>query len=150
MSQNRNDGKTNKTRTNVTRKRGRVSWKTTRTRTNKADNSTYSTSSEHSVNIFGIVVLILLVYSLICVLIKQDDTPYMFTSFLDFLQTVPQFSLDWVQSFTSEAVALPDWLSWMSGIVEFFQMLIALVGFCLTALLNVVTFVLWLLRWLFL
>lgn len=146
----KNDNSKKNVRTDVSRKGTCVSWRTTKTKTDKKTGEQYRTSSEHSVNLLGIIVLILLAYALICVLIKQDDTPYMFSSFLEFLQTVPQFSLDWVQSFTSEAISLPDWLSWLSGIIEFFRMLIALVGFCVTALLNVVTFILWVLKWLLL
>lgn len=69
-------------------------------------------------------------------------------SFLEFLQTVPVIDMPF-NIYQEISVFLPEWLSWLGAFTDFFGSLFNLVWFFITGIVQVITFVVWFLGWVF-
>lgn len=99
-------------------------------------------------SIFSVIVFLLIVVALFWNLSGRTSFPTL-QSFLEMLQDVPTISTDWI-SFISFNLDLPDWLGWLNAILDFLEGIVQLGSFVIVGLLNVVPFIVYFLKWIFL
>lgn len=111
--------------------------------------NTRTTSVSGGFNVFGFIVLVLLVYAAISVLTNPNGAEvYTFRGFLEMLQSVPEADFSWI-AFVKQTITLPYWLSLLQGVVSFIQNVISVLGFLFTGLMQAVAFIVYFLGWLF-
>lgn len=109
-----------------------------------------SKSSSRSFNLFGFVFALFL----FIVVARGFSTNgfeelLSFSSFLEFLQTVPVIEMPF--NFFSEIVLnFPPFLGWLAPFYSFFLSLFDVLAFLVTGVLQVITFIVWFLGWVFL
>lgn len=99
-------------------------------------------------SIFSIIFFLLIVVALFWNLSGRSSFPTL-ESFLEMLQEVPAIGTNWI-SFIDFSLDLPDWLNWLNSVLSFFEGIVQLGSFIIVGLLNVVPFILYFLRWIFL
>lgn len=105
------------------------------------------TSENKGFNVFGLVFLILLLVAVSAFLV--GDEPKTFASFLEMLTTVPRIDMPW-KTISDFVLNFPDWLVWLEPVVGFFQQLLSIGVFLFGGILQVMSIVVWVMKWLFL
>lgn len=99
--------------------------------------------------ILKVVLLVIGVTMLISFLRYSDFTRALsFESLLNFLNDLPSVNWDWL-NIQEVTLSLPGWLDWLNTLINFFVQLIKFLSFILAGLWQAVTFILELLRFLF-
>lgn len=126
--------------------KGRKTVKTVTTveNLNTGDKIVGSVDSQRGLGVKGLLGLvfgILLFVTLVRVAMGSASIPT-FTAFLDMLTTVPEVSIPFV---STASLGLPDWLSWLSVLIEPINIGI----FFINAVGNLVLYIVYFARWLF-
>lgn len=128
--------------------KGRFVTTSTSTTFSPLGNPISSTTTESkSINILGLIAVILLVAAVAAIL-SHSGEPKTFRSFLEMLMTVPQAIIPW-SNIEPIGLTLPDWLSFLSPFLEFFQMVLSVGNFFVKGIYQAIYFVFWVIRWLF-
>lgn len=104
-------------------------------------------TNSRSFNVLGIVVIILL-FAAVAAILTHDGEPKTFGSFLEMLTTVPEATIPW-STIEPIGLSLPDWLSWLNPVIEFFQILITVGNFFVKGIYQAIYLAFWVLQWLF-
>lgn len=131
----------------VTWNRGRRTVVKSYTQVNRRTGELRRVTDTSSLNILGIVLLVLLFASIAAILVGSNE-PKTFGGFLEMLTTVPDVSIPW-QSIDITGIALPDWLSWATPFLEFLEMLITVGAFFVNGIWQAIKLVFWVIKWLF-
>lgn len=117
----------------------------------KPSSSRIRTRSHYNVSAAGAFRVVFLIILLVCFFrILSGNSTLSFASFFEMLQNCPQISTSWISTLQSLHVTLPVGFKWLQPVFDFFGDLSTLIMFFAVALLNVIPFVLYFLRWLIL
>lgn len=131
----------------VTWSKGRRSVVKTYTRVNRKTGEVHRITDTSSLNILGIVLLVLLFASVAAILTGSNDTKT-FGGFLEMLTTVPDVSIPW-QSLHLTGIVLPDWMSWATPFLTFLEMLVTVGAFFVNGIWQAIKISFWVIQWLF-
>lgn len=131
----------------VTWNRGRRTVVKSYTQVNRKTGEFRRVTDTSSLNILGIVLLVLLFASIAAILAGSNE-PKTFGGFLEMLTTVPDVSIPW-QSIDITGITLPDWLSWATPFLEFLEMLITVGAFFVNGIWQSIKLAFWVIKWLF-
>ena len=131
----------------VTWNKGRRTVVKTYTQINRKTGERQRVTDTSSLNILGIVLLVLLFASVAAILTGSNDTKT-FGGFLEMLTTIPEVSIPW-DSIDIVGLALPDWLSWAHPILDFFQSLVTVGAFFVNGIWQAIQIAFWVIQWLF-
>lgn len=131
----------------VTWKNGRRTVVKSYTKINRKTGEVSRVTDTSSLNILGIVLLVLLFASVAAILTGSNDTKN-FGGFLEMLITIPEVSIPW-DSIDIVGLTLPDWLSWAHPILNFFQSLVTVGAFFVNGIWKAIQIAFWIIQWLF-
>lgn len=123
--------------TNYKFDRGRLSWES------------QDKTKSGSVNLFGIILVILLACSVMAILGSTDGEPKTFYFFLQMMQDVPSLDVSWLTELVQYSISLPDWLSFLNPVIDFLTGLASAGIFLITGILQALTFIVYILGWIF-
>lgn len=133
--------------TRVTYNKGRL----IRTKVNgvSVDGAIHEKVSQSSFNILNLVfVIFLFVVIGRAFSVGNFQDVLSIKSFLEFLQTVPVIEMPF-NIYQEISVFLPEWLSWLGVLTDFFGSLVNVVMFFVTGIVQVLTFIVWFIGWIF-
>lgn len=127
--------------------KGRLNITQTRSKYNQYGDLRGEQSSTFSINLFGIILVILLACSAMAILGSTDGEPKTFYSFLQMMQDVPSWDVSWLTELVQYSISLPDWLSFLNTVIDFLTGLASAGIFLLTGILQALTFIVYILGW---
>lgn len=131
----------------VTWNKGRKTVVKSYTQVNRKTGEVRRITDTSSLNILGIVLLVLLFASIAAILTGSNE-PKTFGGFLEMLTTIPEVSIPW-NSIDIVGLTLPDWLSWAQPILAFFQSLVTVGAFFVNGVWQAIQISFWIIQWLF-
>lgn len=131
-------------------KGGRLYYSDTKIVQDKKTGEVRRITDSGSFNIFGAVLLILILSALIGFLTGSPESKT-FRGFLEMLQNVPDISSDLTNLWSLPIfnVAFPSWLSWLDSFVDFFGGLYVVASYIVVGLGQALLYIVYFLQWLF-
>ncbi|AXF52635.1 MAG: hypothetical protein [Inoviridae sp.] len=106
------------------------------------------TAKKTAFTIFKLIFLLMIVFSIVKILVGRD--PITFSGLLSTLSNAPTFSTDWIKYVqTNFSETFPWGFQWLGSIVDFFTDLLSVSLFVSVGAANVITFILYFMRYLF-